>query len=132
MDYRPAHVVTNNPEVFYRAAIHYGLDIQNASRDYSEAEKEHFHYLIHWEKRRRPDGEWTNKPTKTTFVRGARRLISPRCNYCYHKSFKTKCPVCGTYIHIQWCHGDEHATNTFNYIQRKLEEHPDWKIPGSR
>ncbi len=132
MDYRPAHIITNNPEVFYRAANYYRVEIKHASRDYTAEEGEHFHYLVHWPKRTRESGRQEYKPTKTTFVRGARRLISPRCDHCYHKSFNTVCPVCGTYFKINWCKDNQHAVNTFYYIDRKLEERPEWKIPGSR
>ena len=132
MDYRPAHIITNNPGVFYRAARFYHVEIQNASKDYTETEGEHYHYLVHWPKRVRENGTTIYKPTKTTFVRGARRLISPRCDNCYHKSFTKTCSICGTYIQIKWAQSNEHAVNIFNYIAKKLQEHPDWSVPGSR
>ena len=129
MDYKPVHIVTNQSySEFIRAVRFYHVEIVTASQDFTAEEGLHYHYLIHWPSRYNASrGHNELKPSKTTFIRGARRLILPRCA-CYNKSHNTRCPVCKVFYKLIWCKSDEHAKNCFDYIERKIELHPEWKL----
>ena len=125
MDYKPCHIITNST-VLQRALRFYTVQIVTASDDYTEEEGRHYHYLVHWpyhaEKKQKL------KPTKTTLVRGARRLLTPRCEWCYNRNHNKRCERCGVWFKLIWCKGDDHAINCHNYIRRKIDLHPEWEI----
>ena len=122
MDYKPVHIITNNWEILSRVLAFSHIEVQIASKDYTEEEGEHYHVLVHWPKTKK-----AYKPSKTTAIRRCRRLQTPRCE-CYDKSFNTKCPVCGTFYKLIWCKSDDHAVNVFQYIERKVQERPTWRL----
>ena len=131
MDYKPVHVITNYPvDLWKRAVRFYHVEVVTGCEDHDGSEF-HCHYLVHWPVRRKPSGRTELKPSKTTFVRGARRLITPRCS-CYNRAHNTPCEQCGFYFKLNWCEDDEHAKNTFEYIEGKLILQPNWRLYGQQ
>ena len=125
MDYRPCHIVTNDRQL-QRVLRFYHVEVITASEDYTQEEGLHYHYLVHWPVHETVRGPRL-KPTKATFTRSSRRLITPRCT-CYNKQHSAKCDTCGNWYKFIWPKDDNHTQNIFRYIRRKIELQPQWEV----
>ena len=126
MAYKPCHIITNDEFLSFKL-LGQGIDYELGSKDYTEEEGEHYHFLVHW-----PRNQYTGAltPTRNVAIRKWRRE-NPReehCPGCYDRAFGPACLHCGIFYKIIWAHTEQHHNNIKTYIEDKWVDHPEWKI----
>ena len=127
MAYKPVHLITNDDLLHLGLALA-EIEYEIGSEDYTEAEGLHYHYLLRWDVN---EVTRTLSPTRRGAVQTFRNngVKLGRCkNGCKNKQFNYPCPECGTFYKFIWCQTPEHTNNVRAYIQKKIDEHPDWAL----
>ena len=122
MAHKPVHIITND-DTFVLQLYQTGLEHVIGSEDYTEEEGLHYHYLINWPVN---TATATLSPTRNGAVGRWRK--SHNCRDCKSRQSNYKCKTCGLYYKFIWCQSEFHTNNTKKYIERKIEEHPEWDV----